>query len=90
MVKINREARDFDENIAVEPLLSLLAITIGWIIIVPPYVSIYRTGERIAQMQEDAGMDALQRLDRPGAQLLLRAAHPVLPVRAESHLGQPG
>ena len=55
--KINREARDFDENIAVEPLLSLLAITVGWIIIVPPYVSIYRTGARIGQMQEDAGME---------------------------------
>ncbi len=55
--KINREARDFDENIAVEPVLSLLAVAIGWIIIVPPFVSIYRTGERIAQMQEDAGME---------------------------------
>jgi hypothetical protein len=55
--KINREARDFDEKIAVEPALSVLAITVGWIIIVPPYVSIYRTGERIAQMQEDAGME---------------------------------
>jgi len=40
-----------------EPMLSLLAILIGWIIIVPPFVSIYRTGERIAQMQEDAGME---------------------------------
>src|SRR5216684_997686 len=30
-------------------------ITIGWIIIVPPYVSIYNTGQRIAKMQEDAG-----------------------------------
>lgn len=55
--KINREARDFDENIAVEPALSVLAITVGWIIIVPPYVSIYRTGARIGRMQEDAGMD---------------------------------
>ena len=55
--KINREARDFDENITVEPVLSLLAVAIGWIIIVPPFVSIYRTGERIAQMQEDAGME---------------------------------
>jgi hypothetical protein len=55
--KINREARDFDENIAVEPALSVLAITVGWIIIVPPYVSIYRTGARIGQMQEDAGME---------------------------------
>lgn len=55
--KINREARDFDEKIAVEPAISVLAITVGWIIIVPPYVSIFRTGERIAQMQEDAGME---------------------------------
>jgi hypothetical protein len=55
--KINREARDFDEKIAVEPAISLLAITVGLIIIVPPYVSIYRTGERIAQMQEDADME---------------------------------
>ena len=55
--KINREARDFDEKIDVKPELSLLAVLIGWIIIIPPFVSIYRTGERIAQMQEDAGME---------------------------------
>lgn len=54
--KINREARDFDARIEVNPVLSVLAVTIGWIIIVPPFVSIYRTGERIAQMQEAAGM----------------------------------
>jgi hypothetical protein len=55
--KINREARDFDDTIEVNPTLSLLAVLIGWIIIVPPFVSIYRSGERIAQMQEDAGME---------------------------------
>ena len=55
--KINREARDFDENIEVEPVLSLLALVPGAVIIVPPFVSVYRTGERIGQMQEDAGMD---------------------------------
>ena len=55
--KINREARDFDDKIEVNPTLSLLAVLIGWIIIVPPFVSIYRTGERIAQMQEDAGLE---------------------------------
>jgi hypothetical protein len=54
--KVNREARDFDERIQVNPVLSLLAVSIGWIIIVPPFVSIYRTGDRIAQMQEAAGM----------------------------------
>jgi hypothetical protein len=55
--KINREAPDFDKNIDVQPVLSLLAILIGWVIIVPPFVSIYRTGTRIAKMQDDAGMD---------------------------------
>jgi hypothetical protein len=55
--KINHEARDFDENIKVEPVLSLLALVPGAVIIVPPFVSVYRTGERIGQMQEDAGMD---------------------------------
>ncbi len=54
--KVNREARDFDPRIEVNPVLSVLAITIGALIIVPPFVSIYRTGERIAQMQEAAGM----------------------------------
>ena len=54
--KINREARDFDARIQVNPALSVLAVTIGAFIIVPPFVSFYRTGERIAEMQEAAGM----------------------------------
>ena len=44
--KVNREARDFDPEIDVAPAVSLLAVLIGWIIIIPPFVSIYRTGER--------------------------------------------
>jgi uncharacterized membrane protein len=54
--KINREARDFDRRIDVRPGIALLAVTLGWIIIVPPFVSIYRTGGRIATMQRAAGM----------------------------------
>src|ERR1700728_4148205 len=54
--KINREARDFDETIKVDPVLSLLALVPGAVIIIPPFVTVYRTGERIGQMQEDAGM----------------------------------
>jgi uncharacterized membrane protein len=54
--KINREARDFDSRIQVNPVLSVLALALGWIIIVPPFVSVYRTGDRIAQMQEAAGL----------------------------------
>ncbi|GGP98711.1 hypothetical protein BKA00_005776 [Actinomadura coerulea] len=50
--KINREARD--SGVEVNPGLALLAVLVGWIIIVPPYVSIFRTGERIARMQDSA------------------------------------
>lgn len=55
--KINREARDFDDRIEVDPFVSLLAVLVGWIIIVPPFVSTYKTGTRIAQMQRAAGLD---------------------------------
>jgi hypothetical protein len=54
--KVNREARDFDGRIEVKPGLAVLAIAIGWLVIVPPFVSVYNTGERIARMQRTAGM----------------------------------
>ncbi len=56
--KINREARDLDQRIIVSPGLAVLAITLGAFIIVPPFVSIYKTGERIGQMQAAAGLAA--------------------------------
>jgi hypothetical protein len=54
--KINREARDLDNQIEVSPGLAVIAITLGALIIVPPFVSIFKTGERIGEMQEAAGL----------------------------------
>lgn len=54
--KINREARDFDERIEVDPVLSLMAVLFGPLIVVPPFVSVYNTGDRINRMQEAAGL----------------------------------
>ncbi|MEV0648233.1 DUF4234 domain-containing protein [Phytomonospora sp. NPDC050363] len=56
--KINCEARDFDARIRVSPGVSLLAILLGWIIIIPPFVSVFNTGARIARMQRAAGIEA--------------------------------
>jgi hypothetical protein len=53
--KINDEARRLDPSIEVDPLLSLLALFPGALIIVPPFVTVYRTGERIRSMQRAAG-----------------------------------
>ncbi|MEY9891445.1 putative membrane protein [Catenulispora sp. MAP12-49] len=54
--KINREAKDFDRRIEVSPAVAVCAILFGWIIIVPPFISVYRTGGRIAAMQRAAGL----------------------------------
>ncbi len=53
--KVNRELRDAAE-IDVSPVVALLGITIGWVIIVPPFVSWYRTFQRIQQAQRQAGL----------------------------------
>jgi uncharacterized protein DUF4234 len=53
--KINRELRDAS-GVNVSPFIALLAVTIGWIVIVPPFVSWYRTFERIVEAQRKAGV----------------------------------
>ncbi len=52
--KINRELRDAS-GVDVSPVVAIVAITIGWIVIVPPFFSWYRTFERIVQAQRGAG-----------------------------------
>src|SRR5438045_1253713 len=52
--KINRELRDF--GIGTSPLTSLVAISIGGLIVVPPFVSIWNTLGRIAEAERRAGV----------------------------------
>jgi hypothetical protein len=49
--KINDEARRYLQDDTIKPGIALLAILLGWIIIVPPFISYYRTGQRIERMQ---------------------------------------
>ena len=59
--KVNREMRDLgravgdEDRLGKSPLNSLLAATIGWLVIVPPFVSFYRTFKRIEAAQEVTG-----------------------------------
>jgi hypothetical protein len=53
--KINRELRDAC-RINVSPVVAVLAITVGWLVIVPPFVSWYRTFERIVEAQRAAAV----------------------------------
>jgi hypothetical protein len=52
--RVNRELRD--NGIAVDPAVAMLAVLVGWLLIIPPYVSIYRTGKRIEQLQQQRGL----------------------------------
>jgi hypothetical protein len=48
--KINNELKNY--GIVVDPTVATLAVTLGWLAIVPPLVSYYKTADRILQAQE--------------------------------------
>ncbi|MEO3936519.1 DUF4234 domain-containing protein [Dermatophilaceae bacterium Soc4.6] len=54
--KINAEMGRLDPRRPVSAGTSLLAITLGSFLVVPPYVSVYNTGKRIAQRQQSVGI----------------------------------
>jgi sulfite exporter TauE/SafE len=55
---INRELRDSNPRIQVTPFVAWLALVPGVILILPPFISMYNTGKRIATAQADAGIGA--------------------------------
>ena len=54
--KVNAELGRFDPRRPVQPGMTLLAFLVGWVIIVPPFVALYNTGQRISQVQRAAGL----------------------------------
>ena len=54
--KINSELRDSNPRIDVKPFLALVALVPGAFLIVPPFITMYNTGKRIATAQADAGI----------------------------------
>jgi hypothetical protein len=57
--KINREMRDFDPSIDVQPGLSVVAVTFGALLIgIPPIVSYCHTTSRIQKAQKLSGSRA--------------------------------
>ena len=72
---INREMRDLGRargvDLGQKPVNSLLAVTIGWIIIVPAIVSLWRTSDRIQRTQDTAGAGAERGANGPVLFVLL-------------------
>ncbi|RLV09049.1 hypothetical protein CTZ27_06395 [Streptomyces griseocarneus] len=55
--KINKEMGQFDPRRPVNPVMSVLAMTLGCFLILPPYISVFRTGKRINEAQRAAGVE---------------------------------
>lgn len=53
--RVNRELQDYDDRIAGRPSVQALAFGLGWPLVVPQFVTFFRTGERIEQAQGAAG-----------------------------------
>lgn len=51
---INRELRDLGEDVS--PGVALLAVTLGAVLVVPPFVSWYRTGARLRRLERSVGV----------------------------------
>jgi len=54
--KINDEARRYLGDPSIKPVMSVLAFIPGALLIVPPFISIYNTANRIKRMQQRAGI----------------------------------
>ena len=57
--KINDEARRFLGDESIRPGVAVLALIPGFILIVPPFVSVYRTAGRVRRMQQHASVPNL-------------------------------
>jgi hypothetical protein len=54
--KVNDEIRRFEHDDTVRPGMALLAITLGWLIIVPPFISVYNTSMHIQTIERRLGI----------------------------------
>ena len=53
--KVNDEARRFLKDDSINPVMSVLAFFPGGILIVPPFIAVYRLGKRIERMEQVGG-----------------------------------
>lgn len=57
--RTNRELAAYNPRIQVRPVLSVLAFTVGWLLVVPPFVATWRLGTRIRDARGAAGLSPI-------------------------------
>jgi hypothetical protein len=83
---INDEIRRFEEDDTVRPGMALLAVTLGWFIIVPPFISVYNTSKHIVRMEERVGVS--QTLSPALNVVLLLLVHIAVGIYSQEHLNK--
>jgi Domain of unknown function (DUF4234) len=83
--KINRETHDFDTRIEVSPGVAVLAFFPGGFLLVPPFVTVFRTGKRIREAELAAGVPNPM---SPGLGLLLSFLVSLHVIYMQSHLNE--
>jgi hypothetical protein len=53
---INDELRRFERDDTIRPGIALLAVTLGWLVIVPPFISIYNTSLHVVKDEDRLGI----------------------------------
>jgi Domain of unknown function (DUF4234) len=56
--KINDEIRRFEKDDTISPARSLIAILLGWVLIVPPFIAVWNTANHVLKMQERMGVQS--------------------------------
>jgi hypothetical protein len=54
--KINDELRRSEDDLTISPIRSLMAMTFGWLIIVPPFIAMYNTARHVQAMETRVGV----------------------------------
>ena len=84
--QVNDEIRRFEKDETVRPGMALLAVTLGWLIIVPPFISVYNTSLHIVKMEQRAGIQ--QQLSPALNVILLLFASVGIGIYSQEHLNR--
>jgi Domain of unknown function (DUF4234) len=66
--KVHEEIRRFERDDSVRPGVALLAVTLGWLLIIPPFISVYNLSIHVADMET---REELQQLLSPAVNVVL-------------------
>jgi hypothetical protein len=54
--KVNEEIQRFERDESMSPARSLLAVLVGWIVIVPPFIAVYNTAKHVQAVERRLGV----------------------------------